>query len=105
MQSDWKSFCADVVLDTVNMTSRDKDRILDKIYVHCHYDDYDYIYIYVNLHFRTLSYKHHNHHNDNEHIYILSKILSSSLDVILTVSKTTKTVPIRLHHNVCMESM
>ena len=32
MQSDGNSFCADVVLDGVNMTYRDEDNILDQIY-------------------------------------------------------------------------
>ena len=32
MQSDWKSFWGDVVLDSFNKASRDKDNILDQIY-------------------------------------------------------------------------
>ena len=32
MQSDGNSFCKDVVLDSVNMTYRDEDSILDQIY-------------------------------------------------------------------------
>ena len=34
MQSDWYSFCRDVALNSVDMSSRDKDNILDQIYVY-----------------------------------------------------------------------
>ena len=32
MQSDGKSFCGDVVLNSFNKASRDKDNILDQVY-------------------------------------------------------------------------